>query len=89
MPKEPGGNPTPSDILAVGEKLEQFRQGLPPGEQAALAWLIQRAAMAPAEGGVAQGYAIVFGQKPATAEQTSAALPFQFETTWSLGESRP
>jgi hypothetical protein len=75
--------PTPADVLSVGEKLEAFRQTLPPGEQAVLAWLIQRAAMAPENSALAQGYAIVFSES-----QESGKLPFRFETTWSVGENQ-
>ena len=78
-------SPKPSDIQALGEKLEQFRQGLPPGEQAALAWLIQRATMMQSDDSIAQGYAVLFGKK----EGQAGGLPFQFETTWSLGDSTP
>ena len=80
---------TPADIQSVGEKLEEFRQGLPAGEQAALAWLIQRAAMAPSEDSMAAGYAIVFAKAAGISQEgSSGKLPFEFETTWSLGETR-
>ena len=75
---------TAADILAAGEKLEEFRQSLAPNEQAALAWLMQKAAMFPNTTGPAQGYAIVFEQRGS--ERLSGSLPFRFETTWSLGE---
>lgn len=81
-----------ADIQSLGERLEQFRQGLPAGEQAALAWLIQRAAMAKEDTGLAQGYALVFEPRPGVEAggPVERGLPFRFETTWSLGtEDKP
>jgi hypothetical protein len=83
MAEQQAVEPTPADVLSVGEKLEAFRQTLPPGEQAVLAWLIQRAAMAPEDSALAQGYAIVFSESG-----ESGKLPFRFETTWSVPENR-
>jgi len=73
---------TPADIQSAGEKLEAFRQELPPAEQAALAWLFQRATMSAAEESPAAGFAIVFNRDP---DAAGDGLPFRFETTWSLG----
>jgi hypothetical protein len=43
------------DIAAVADQLRAFADGLPPGQQAVIEWLLKRAANAPAEGDV-QGY---------------------------------
>lgn len=40
---------TPEDIETVSEKLQAFAKDLPPGEQNVMAWLLGRAAQAPAE----------------------------------------
>jgi hypothetical protein len=40
---------TSKDIESVSEKLHTFAKGLPPGEQNVMAWLLARAAEAPAQ----------------------------------------
>lgn len=40
---------SPEEIKSVNEKLEKFVKGLPAGEQNVMAWLLGRAAQAPAD----------------------------------------
>jgi hypothetical protein len=47
---------TGTDIASAGEKLHAFAEGLQPGEQAVIRWLLQRAAEAPEAPGEVQGY---------------------------------
>jgi len=44
MTTNPSASITEADINSVAQKLQDFAEGLSDGEQAVLAWLIQRAA---------------------------------------------
>jgi hypothetical protein len=85
VPNQSQNAVTPEDVRSFGEKLEEFSRGLPPGEQAVLSWLIQRAAMLDAGDTLAQGYAIVMKKRSGTAE---GGLPFELETTWAIEGSQ-